>query len=265
MLSCQRPYASVNVAPTWASVLLICALTAAGCGRQQPSAPPPAAPDTPPQVAPEEPVAAAPAPPAAPAPSVLVALPSPATPAIAPDAVAKVGAPAPEFALPDTAGRLTRLSEAKGKVVVLEWYNPDCPFVKHAHTEGGLVDRAARATAEGVVWLAINSGAPGMQGHGQARNQESIAEYKLGHPVLLDEGGAVGKAYGATNTPHLFIIDSTGVLVYAGALDNLPYGEQTDEGPPRHYVDEALAALSAGQPVSAPTTKAWGCSVKYAL
>ncbi len=265
MLRSRRPDASSSPARPLATALIACAVAALGCGRPPATAPTPAALPAPAEVARgASPAVEAAAPPVAPAaPVVAVALAAPLTPSIAADAVAKVGQPAPDFVLPDTQGRLTRLSEAKGKVLVLEWYNPDCPFVKHAHTEGGLVDRAARAAAEGVVWLAINSGAPGMQGHGQTRNHASIAEYKLGHPVLLDESGGVGRAYGATNTPHLYVIDPAGVLVYAGALDNLPYGEQAGEGPERHYLDEALVAARAGQPVPTPMTKAWGCSVKY--
>ena len=130
---------------------------------------------------------------------------------------AVVGMKAPNFELVDLDGKKHKLSDYSGKIVVLEWYNPDCPFVKWAHNTGPLKDMAARYTAKGVQWLAINSGAAGKQGHGLARNLASLKEYSLSHPIALDESGAVGKAYGATNTPQLYIIDKAGVLVYAGA------------------------------------------------
>ncbi len=139
-------------------------------------------------------------------------------------ATAKIGEPAPAFSLPDLDGKTITLAELAGKTVVLEWFNPDCPFVKHAHGEGPLKTMAKDQTAKGVVWLAINSGAPGKQGTGAERNREAKTEWNLEHPILLDESGTVGHAYGATNTPHMFVIDPQGKLVYAGALDNAPLG-----------------------------------------
>ena len=178
-------------------------------------------------------------------------------------AVAEVGKPAPDFTLPGVDGKTVKLSDHKGKVVVLEWYNPDCPFVKWAHNEGPLQAMAATYADKGVVWLAINSGAPGKQGHGLARNQASLAEYKLSHPILLDEPGTVGKAYGATNTPQLYVVGKDGALVYAGGLDNLPFGEQSGPGEPRKHCEEALTDVLADKPVRVPKTKPWGCTVKY--
>ena len=186
-------------------------------------------------------------------------------PLVDPAAVAAVGQPAPDFTLAAADGSTVKLSDFKGKRVVLEWFNPECPFVKAAHDTGPLKDLAGRTTATGVVWLAINSGAPGKQGHGAERNKQAAGEWKLAHPILLDETGAVGKAYGATNTPHLYLIDDKGVLVYRGGLDNAPMGTPDPPDSPRvAHLEDALAAITAGKTVAAPETRAWGCSVKYA-
>jgi len=189
----------------------------------------------------------------------LVAL---ATPALAAD----VGQPAPEFSLQDLDGKVHKLSDLKGKVVVLEWFNPGCPYVVAAHTKGSLVDAGARASKEGVVWLAINSGAPGKQGHGVETNRAAARGWSMSYPILIDESGAVGKAYGATNTPHMFVVGKDGKLAYKGAIDNSPDGER---GAPQggtlvEYVSAAIADLAAGRPVRSPQTKAYGCGVKYA-
>ena len=160
----------------------------------------------------------------------------------------------------DTDGKEVALAELKGKTVVLEWFNPDCPFVRYAHGgEGPLKTQPARLMAEGVVWLAINSSAPGKQGSGTQRNSEARAKWSIDYPVLMDPDGVVGRRYGAKTTPHMFVIDPTGVLVYAGALDNAPMGR----GKASNYVDQALADLKSGQAVQLNSTKAYGCSVKY--
>lgn len=179
-------------------------------------------------------------------------------------ASASVGQPAPDFTLPAADGSTVKLSDFKGKRVVLEWFNPECPFVKAAHGEGPLKDLAARTTPTGVVWLAINSGAPGKQGHGAEVNTKAAADWKLAHPILLDETGAVGHAYGASNTPHMYVVDERGVLVYRGALDNAPMGDPNPAPSRVAHFEDALAALAAGKPVANADNKAWGCSVKYA-
>lgn len=181
-------------------------------------------------------------------------------------ASAAVGKAAPDFTLKDLDGKEFRLSSYKGKVVVLEWFNPSCPFVRNAHTKGSLKDAAKRHVKNGVVWLAINSGAAGKQGVGVPANREGAKKFDLDHPILLDESGEVGKRYGATNTPHLFVIDDKGVLVYRGAVDNSPdgEGESAPGGKLVSYVDETLAALASGKGPSVAETKAYGCSVKYA-
>jgi len=192
---------------------------------------------------------------------------TPAAPAAkSPTGKAAVGSPAPDFTLTDLDGRSVTLSSFKGKTVVLEWFNPGCPFVRKAHTVGSLKDTPSRALAAGVVWLAVNSGAPGKQGYGVEANRKTAAEYGMSYPVLLDEGGAVGHAYGATNTPHMYVVDPQGTLVYRGAIDNSPDGEgqSPTDGTLVNYVDAALTALRAHEPVKTPETKAYGCGVKYA-
>ncbi|HET9955165.1 MAG TPA: thioredoxin family protein [Polyangiaceae bacterium] len=178
---------------------------------------------------------------------------------------ARLGAPAPDFELADTEGQPVKLSSFRGKRVVIEWFNPGCPFVKASHTKGSLVNSAARQQANGVVWLAINSAAPGKQGSGAEVNREARATYNLQHPVLLDETGQVGRAYGAAHTPHMFVIDQNGILVYRGAIDNSPdgEGESPSGGKLVNYVEAALTDLGAGRAVSTPETEAYGCTVKY--
>jgi peroxiredoxin len=180
-------------------------------------------------------------------------------------AKAEIGKPAPDFTLKDLDGKDVSLSATRGKIVVLEWFNPGCPFVKKAHTKGSLVGLAKRHASDGIVWMAVNSGAPGKQGNELAMNVDAAKKFGLEHPILRDESGAIGHAYGATNTPHMFVIDQDGTLVYAGAIDNSPDGEaeSPSDGKLVNYVDAALADLAAKRPVALPTTRAYGCSVKY--
>lgn len=178
---------------------------------------------------------------------------------------AQVGAPAPDFTLTDVDGKSVSLSQFRGKTVVLEWFNPGCPFVRASHTLGSLKGLAAKHAAEGVVWLAVNSGGPGKQGNGVDANRQGISQFGLQHPVLIDESGSVGQLYGAERTPHMFVIDPQGVLVYRGAIDNSPDGEgQSPEGGKLvNYVDGALTAVRSGAKVEPAETKPYGCSVKY--
>jgi peroxiredoxin len=178
---------------------------------------------------------------------------------------ADIGKPAPDFTLPDLDGHPVKLSDSLGKLVVLEWFNPGCPFVNKTHTVGQLKELAKKETASGVVWLAVNSAAPGKQGYGADANRAGKAHFNLTHPILLDESGAVGHAYGAAHTPHLFVIDTKGVLVYAGAIDNSPdgEGESPTSGKLVNYVEQALDDVRAGKPVQTPRTEAYGCGVKY--
>lgn len=184
---------------------------------------------------------------------------------------AAIGKAAPEFTLTDTEGKVFRLQDFRGKTVVLEWFNPDCPFVKFARGKGPLVDLTKYGPE--LVWLSINSNAQGKQGHGRERNTEAKKEYAMSNPVLLDETGAVGRAYGALKTPHMFVIDPEGVLVYRGGLDNAPMGSIDDERPRPEgskpgelapYIENALSDLSGKRAIGMPDTPAYGCSVKYA-
>jgi peroxiredoxin len=189
-----------------------------------------------------------------------------APPAAQPGATpAAVGSPAPDFTLPDLDGKPVHLADFRGKIVVLEWFNPECPFVKASHTKGSLVGAAEKHAATGVVWLAINSGALGKQGAGPDKSRAGKESFGLKHPILIDESGSIGKLYGAERTPHLYVIDASGVLVYRGAVDNSPDG--TGESPTGdklvRYVDEAVLAIRASKPVVPAETKAYGCSVKY--
>ncbi len=184
-----------------------------------------------------------------------------AAPAAAQGAV--LGKPAPDFTLHDVDGKTFTLSQFRGKTVVLEWFNPGCPFVTRNHQQGPLKDMAARAQKDGVVWLSINSNGPGTQGHGVDNNKAGIAAFHIVNPVLLDEDGKVGHAYGARTTPHMFVVDPAGVLVYRGAIDDAQDGD-TEGKPFANYVADALADLAAKRPVRTPETPSYGCSVKYA-
>jgi peroxiredoxin len=178
---------------------------------------------------------------------------------------AEIGKPAPDFSLSDLDGHVVHLADEHGKVVVLEWFNPQCPFVNKSHTKGSLKDVATRRLASGVVWLGIDSAAPGKQGYEPEAIRAAAARFDLHHPILRDENGSVGHTYGATNTPQMFVIDKQGVLVYAGAIDNSPdaEGESPQGGPLVNYVDAALDDLGAGRPVRTPRTRPYGCGVKY--
>jgi peroxiredoxin len=180
-------------------------------------------------------------------------------------AAAVVGAPAPDFTLTDYDGKSVHLADLKGKTVVLEWFNPECPFVKASHLKGSLRDAAKRHKAEGVVWLGVNSSAPGKQGNAPDRVAAGKQALGIDHPILVDATGQVGHQYGATNTPNMYVIDPRGILVYRGAIDNSPdgEGESPEGGKLINYVDAALSELAAGKPVTTKETKAYGCGVKY--
>jgi peroxiredoxin len=178
---------------------------------------------------------------------------------------AELGKSAPDFSLKDVDGHEVHLRDYLGKVVVLEWFNPKCPFVNASHTKGSLRDTAARHLAQGIVWLGVDSAAAGKQGFAPDDIRDGAKRFGLTHPILRDESGAVGHTYGATNTPHMFVIDTKGVLAYAGAIDNSPdgEGESPQGGALVNYVDEAIADITAGRAVRTPRTKAYGCTVKY--
>lgn len=172
---------------------------------------------------------------------------------------ATVGAMAPDFTLTDTDGNEHTLADLKGKVVVLEWFNPTCPYVvKHHEKNPTMKTLSAKYKEQGVVWMAINSGAEGKPGSSTEENTAAREKWGIEYPVLLDADGSVGHSYGARTTPHMFVINAEGTLVYAGAIDN----DRRKLGDV-NYVEKALDAVLAGEDVSEATTKPYGCSVKY--
>lgn len=180
-------------------------------------------------------------------------------------AAATVGQPAPAFTATDSNGRQVSLADFKGKTVVLEWTNADCPFVQKHYQSGNIPRLQADARKDGVVWLTINSAAAGKQGAvtGAQANQIMRAADASPSAYLLDGSGAIGQAYGAKTTPHMFVINPAGTLVYAGGIDSIPSADPADLGRAQNYVRLALADVKAGKAVGTPTAKPYGCSVKY--
>lgn len=173
-----------------------------------------------------------------------------------------VGSTAPAFTLTDTDGKSHALADLKGKIVVIEWFNPECPFiVKHHKVNTTFNNLFSEYNSKGVVFLAINSSAKGKQGNGKDLNAKMKTEYKMEYPILIDEDGAVGTAYGAKTTPHVFIIGTDGKIAYNGAIDNSTDVKKAGD---KNYAKMALDEMLAGKPVSTTETKPYGCSVKYA-
>ncbi len=176
-----------------------------------------------------------------------------------------VGKPAPGFSLKDSNGRSHSLSQFKGKYVVLEWFNPGCPFVKKHYESGNMQKLQQNYAGKRVVWLTIDSSAPGKQGHLTPEEaQKQLASWNM-HPtaLLLDPDGKVGREYGATNTPNMFVINPAGKLIYKGAIDDKPTADQADIAGATNYVKVALDESMAGKPVETATTRPYGCGVKY--
>ena len=180
-------------------------------------------------------------------------------------AAATVGDAAPDFSLPDSNGKLHSLAEYRGKTVVLEWNNPECPFVKKHYASGNIPKQQADATSAGVVWLTINSGAEGKQGHVDGpRANAFLAQYNAKPTAyLLDPDGKVGHLYGAKTTPHMYVIDAAGVLRYMGGIDSIASTDKDDIAKATQYVPQALAELKAGKSVSVTASQPYGCGVKY--
>jgi len=187
----------------------------------------------------------------------------PARPAWA--APAKVGEPAPGFTVNATNGSPVSLASYKGKVVVLEWTNHDCPYVRKHYESGNMQGLQRDATGQGVVWLTVISSSEGTQGYVTPPQADELTTSRKAAPtaVLLDTKGVAGKLYGATNTPHMYVVDKAGMLVYAGAIDDRPTSRRADVQGANNYVKAALDAVAAGQPVKMPVTRAYGCTVKY--
>lgn len=177
----------------------------------------------------------------------------------------EVGQPAPDFTLPDTEGETHTLEDYRGEWVVLEWLNYGCPYVqKHYRTEN-IPSQQEKWRDEGVVWLAIVSSAPGKQGYYEpaAMNEKSEEWGSHATAVLLDPEGDVGRAYEARTTPHMFVINPDGDVVYMGGIDDVPTARDQDLERATQLVDQALTEAMAGEPVSQPTSQPYGCSVKY--
>jgi peroxiredoxin len=179
-------------------------------------------------------------------------------------AQATVGQPAPAFSAVDSNGKTQSLDAYKGKWVVLEWTNDGCPFVQK-HYRGNMQKLQETYTGKGVAWLSVISSAPGKQGHVDGAGANALTKSRGAHPtaVLLDPTGQVGKAYGAKTTPHMYVVDPQGKLVYAGGIDDKPSADVEDIATARNYVSAALDAVLAGKPVPTATSTPYGCSVKY--
>ena len=177
-----------------------------------------------------------------------------------------VGKPAPNFKLANANGKPVSLSDYKGKTVVIEWNNPGCPFVKKHYDSGNMQGAQAAAAKDGVVWLTINSSAAGKQGHMNGAEANAFVAKAGARPsaYLLDPRGVVGKVYDAKTTPHMYIVNKAGTLVYAGGIDDKPTPNPADIKGARNHVLAALSEIKAGKAVSVPTSRPYGCSVKYA-
>ncbi len=180
-------------------------------------------------------------------------------------AAATVGQPAPGFTATTTSGGSVNLADHRGKIVVLEWTNHECPYVRKHYESGNMQALQREATGKDVVWLTIISSAPGEQGHVNAAQADDLTRTRQAAPtaVLLDPRGTVGRLYDAKVTPHMYVIDPRGVLLYAGAIDDKPTTRRADVPTAHNYVRVALQAVMAGQPVKSPVTRAYGCTVKY--
>lgn len=185
--------------------------------------------------------------------------------AFAPVAGATVGEAAPAFSLPDQDGKTHALADFKGKYVVLEWFNKDCPFVKKHYGSGNMQKLQKWAKDKGVVWLSIVSSAEGKQGYLTGPDaKQTLKDLKMSSAaILLDPAGTVGKSYGAKTTPHMFVIDPKGVVRYNGAIDDKPSPNPADIDSARSNVKIALEEALAGKEVSVKTSQPYGCSVKY--
>ena len=176
------------------------------------------------------------------------------------------GATAPDFKGTDSTGAQHSLSEYRGKFVVLEWANQGCPYDQKHYLSGSIESQQKEWTAKGVIWLSVISSAPGEQGHVTASEENAYLKKMNAAPTaaLLDPDGTIGRLYGAKTTPHIFVIDPTGKLIYQGAIDDKPTTEQEDLKGARNYLNETLTAAIAGKPIQVATTRPYGCSVKYA-
>jgi peroxiredoxin len=187
-----------------------------------------------------------------------------ATGAFAAGAV-QIGQPAPEFTATDSKGAPVSLSQYRGKVVVLEWTNADCPYTHKHYASGNMQSLQSLAQKNGVVWLSVISSSPGKQGYvnGPGADQLTVSRHASPAAVLLDPSGTLGRLYGAKTTPHMFIIDKNGALQYMGGIDSLATADAGDIPNAEPYLKEAMLAVTEGHPVAHAVTRPYGCSVKY--
>ena len=176
-----------------------------------------------------------------------------------------IGVPAPEFSGRTTSGETISLSGLRGKTVILEWTNHECPYVGKHYGTGNMQSLQKESTGDGVVWLSIISSAPGRQGYVEADEADRLTEERDAAPthVILDPEGSIGKLYGARTTPHMYVIDVDGMLRYMGGIDDRPTARHSDVAGAKNFVRAALTDMRAGREVSTPIARAYGCSVKY--
>lgn len=176
---------------------------------------------------------------------------------------AEIGELAPDFQLVDLGGQVQKLSHHRGKIVVLEWFDPDCPFVLHAYDEGLLPEMQSRYAAAGIVWLAIHSSSPGTADADAASSLAFATQHRLRLSISMDPMGRIGRTYGARTTPHLCVINERGALVYSGGLDNAPMGRVASAATRTNYVDAAILDLRSGHAVTTSSTRAYGTAIQY--
>lgn len=181
------------------------------------------------------------------------------------EAAPKIGMPAPDFTALDSQGVQHTLADYRGKIVILEWTNHQCPFVGKHYNTGNMQALQQYATGAGVAWLSMISSAPGTQGYVSGPEADALTAKRRAAPtaVLLDPQGVVGRLYDARTTPHMYIIDATGTLVYMGGIDDKPSTQNADVKTATNYVRVALDEVRSAKPVSTPVTRPYGCSVKY--
>lgn len=177
----------------------------------------------------------------------------------------QIGEPAPAFSGLDSDGGTQTLADYRGKPVILEWTNHDCPYVRKHYGSGNMQALQREAAAEGVVWLSIISSAPGKQGHVTADEANALTRDRNAapHAVILDESGDIGRLYAARTTPHMYLVDRDGTLVYMGGIDSIPSSSPDDIARAQLYVQQAMTQLLAGEAIGQAVTRPYGCSVKY--
>ena len=176
-----------------------------------------------------------------------------------------VGKPAPDFSATDINGKTVKLSDFKGKIVVLEWTSSECPIVKKHYDSGNMQKLQKDAAAQGVVWLSVDSSAPKKPGYMDGAAATAWIKSRNASPadLLIDSSGAVGHLYGAKTTPHMFVIDKSGNLAYAGAIDSISSADPADVAKAKNYVEAAMSEIETGKSVTVAETKSYGCSIKY--